>query len=212
MHRSGLASAIDTLYEVFGAVPRPASVDGCPCCWLPSDASALLQPVPLRSLPALALAPYAVGVPFTVGSAGDFRHFLPRLLEVSVTEGFGGPDADFMAYPTIEPFLSRLRHTGWTTWAPSEQAAVRGFLDALWHDTLTTDPASSTFFADDVLCALGNAVDDITPFLAAWAALLPAPHPAAHLRELRAQPSVNAFWEDRATQHDQVTVWLTVNG
>ncbi|MEV4140762.1 hypothetical protein AB0J72_52430 [Dactylosporangium sp. NPDC049742] len=203
-----LASAIDALYTTFSTVPKPTAIDGCPCCWLPAESEELLRPVPLRSLPTLAVAPYAAAVPFTAGSPDDFRYFLPRLLEVSVTDGFAGPDADFMGWPTIEPFLSRLRLTAWTTWDPAERSTVRAFLDAFWHDTLTTDPSAAAISAGDALCGIGNAEDDLTPYLDTWADLLPAPHPSAHLHDMRAQSYVNAFWDDRGPQHDQVTAWL----
>ncbi|MFC5005445.1 hypothetical protein ACFPIJ_47400 [Dactylosporangium cerinum] len=201
-----LTAAIDTLYDTFAAVPRPTGIDACPGCFGADDARDLLRPVPLRSLPATALAHYAMHVGLTAGAADDFRHFLPRMLEVSVTDGFGGPEVGFV-YPEVDAFVGRLRFTGWTTWDPAEQTAVREFLAAFWHDVLTTDP-DWTFSADEVLCGIGNAEDDLTPYLATWAALLPATHPAAHLRQPLARQHVNAFWHGRAAQLAQVAAWL----
>jgi hypothetical protein len=204
----GLDAAIDAVYDAFAGVPKPAAIDACPGCFTADDEAVLLQALPLRALPPTAFSQYSLHVALTAGGGDDFRYFLPRMLEVSVTEGFGGPELGLCGFPTIDAFLGRLRYAGWSGWARLEQAAVREFLAALWYDTIAAHPDDATFIAADVLCGIGGAEDDLTPYLAMWAALLPGANAAAHLAEQRAQRHVNAFWDDREAQFAQVTAWL----
>jgi hypothetical protein len=83
----------------------------------------------------------------------------------------------------------------------------------MWADTLVGDE----WGAADVLCAIGNAEDDLTPYLAMWAAALSSPPAAEQLREVLdrdrrltgGEPRlVNAFWDDRPDQAAQALAWL----
>ncbi len=105
-------------------------------------------------------------------------------------------------------------------WQDEERDAVRDFLTALWADALASDP--DTEDVDIVLCAIGNAEDDLAPYLTEWASALarPAARPTAtaQLRSLlgdgyRSAGSrrrlTNAFWRDRDIQAAQVIAWLS---
>jgi hypothetical protein len=201
-----LTEAIDRLYVAFAAETKPADIHACPCCVSREQVAALLGPEDLRALPAETVADYASHAITTVGSASDFRYFLPRLLQLAVTEGFDWPD--------LEIAVGRLRLAGWTGWEPDQQRAVRDVLRALWDQTLRQHPVSPD--ADTVLCAIGNAEDDLTPYLAAWAFLLRTGDaaPAEHLSDLlnwsaRVENGRwrlrNAFWNRR---DGQVSEWL----
>ncbi|GAA4953732.1 hypothetical protein [Actinoplanes utahensis] len=198
-----LTASITSLYDAFSRVPRPVALDYCACCFNPEEERAVLADVPLRSLPVEALRPYTANVIFNVGGPADLRYFLPRMLEIAAGDGFDRPD--------LEPLLNRMYHAGWHRWQPGERDAVRAFLTALWAEERN----------GDVLCAIGNAEDDLTPYLAAWLSALtdPATRPAeaAHLLTLlrddyergRKGPRlVNAFWDGRPDQHAQVLAWL----
>lgn len=199
---SALDAAIDRLYTVFSTVPRPAAIDRCPCCMTEAEAAAILVPVPLRELRTEVLAPYAGDVLLTVGSVADFRYLLPRIFDIACTSGFD--------WPELEPLFKRLRAAGWTDWAAEEQAAIRGLLQEFWRRTL----ASGDRDADTVLCAIGNAEDDLGPYLDEWAAALRNPAAAAGLREMLRHSTrlklgtmrlTNAFWGGREAQ---VVQWL----
>lgn len=207
-----MAAAIDSLYAAFARVPRPLAIDYCSCCFLPRQERDLLAAVPLRQLPADALRPYAAHVMFTVGGSADFRYFLPRLLEIASGEGFSWPD--------LESLVGRLRQAEWTSWQHEERDAVRDFLTALWANALACDPGTED--ADTVLYAIGNAEDDLEPYLTEWASALarPATRPTAtaQLRSLlsdgyRSAGSkrrlTNPFWRDRDIQAAQVIAWLS---
>jgi hypothetical protein len=205
---TSLADAIEALYVTFASAPRPVALDYCQCCFTPEEERALLADVPLRALPAETLEPYAIDVLLTVGGVADFRYFLPRMLELSTGAGFILPD--------LESMLGRLRLAGWNAWPADEQTAVRDFLTALWAHTLTAGPDEEVAAA--VLCAIGNAEDDVRPYLAVWGSALAWPAAAAHLRKLlehgcrmKAGQSqlANAFWRERGDQAGQVLAWLS---
>src|SRR4051794_6723153 len=202
-----LAAAIDRLYATFARVPRPVSLDYCACCFTPEQEAAVLAPVPLRELPVPVVRDYAVDALLTVGGPADFRYFLPRVLEIAVTEGFDWPD--------LEALAARLRKVGW---AADERDAVRVLLRALWTETLARHPSEPDI--DTVLCAIGNAEDDLAPYLSEWTVALAAGgEPATlQLRELLTWHALangdggwrltNAFWDHR---DGPVGDWLTAD-
>jgi hypothetical protein len=207
-----LAAAINSLYAAFSRVPRPTSIDYCACCFTPEDERAVLTDIPVRQLPTDALRPYAANVMFTVGGVADLRYFLPRLLEIACGEGFSWPD--------LESVAGRLRLAEWHGWQDEERDAVRDLLAALWADALAGDPDQED--VDTILCAIGNAEDDLEPYLTEWASALtrPAARPAAaaQLRSLldsgyrsdrNRRRLTNAFWQDRDSQAEQVITWLS---
>jgi hypothetical protein len=201
-----LTAAVAGLYRAFAAVPKPVRLDYCDHCFLAEEEQALLAAVPLTELSGEALQPYAANVIFTVGGPDDYRYFLPRLLELVARGEFDWPD--------LEMVIGRLRFAQWDTWQAGEQDAIREYLRALWHGTLREDGRD----AGDVLCAIGNAEDDLTPYLDAWIAAMGTPAAREHLLVLltggRQQTKsggwrlINAFWDERAAQAGQVLAWL----
>lgn len=198
------ADAVGRLYAAFADVPRPTAIDYCPCCFTADQERALLAPVPLRELPAGILQPYAADVPFTVGGVDDFRYFAPRILDIACTVGFTWPD--------LESVAVRLRAAGWLSWPAGERDAIRGVLKALWAKTLAVFPSDPG--VDVVLCAVGNAEDDLEPYLTGWARALGRPSAAEQLRDLLYHGCrsdgvrwrlLNAFWDGR---DGQVGAWL----
>jgi hypothetical protein len=199
-----LAAAVDRLYIAFSGVRRPSVIEYCTCCFSADEEHALLAPVALRQLSVDVLRPYAFDVLLTVGDVEDFRYFLPRILEVACTVGFNGPD--------LEPLAGRLARAQWLDWPAAEQVAVRDVLAVLWATTLAVFPSEPD--ADTVLCALGNAGDDLRPHLARWMAELRQPAASAHLLELLHHGARwtsagwklrNAFW---GSNGGAVAAWL----
>ena len=93
----------------------------------------------------------------TVGEVVDFKHFLPRMLELMLSQAGGiGP----------ETVCEKLRYGQWRKWADSEQEAIHAFLWACWKDTLARFPAAHG--PEVWLCAIAQVQDDIAPFLEFW--------------------------------------------
>lgn len=202
-----LAAAVEGLYAAFAAHPLRVWTEPCLHC-VTREQEFALHAAPLRDLPADVVRPYAAHAMTTWGDEREFLHFLPRVLEIAVTGGFGWPD--------LQVLFAGLRRAGWHTWPRGERAAVEAFLLALWRSTLASFPSLHT--AEDVLCAIAQAADDMTPYLDMWAADR-GEAASRHLVEIvlwswqseRARlPS--PWWDDREPQHDAVSGWLRTAG
>lgn len=169
-----LEDAVDGLYAAFADRKRPKAIDYCGHCVGRHAVERLLAPGPLREIPAETLRFYAVDALSTAGSLADFRYFLPRILQIAVTGGFGG-------YPDLDLVMSKFVLGEWRSWPVSEQRAVTAFLHALWSTTLTRFPADPG--AEEVLEAIDVIEDDLGPYLRAWEVALTTHAGASHLLE-----------------------------
>lgn len=197
-----LERAIDELYIAFKARKLDALMQGCPCC--ANDAELRrLSFTPLRELQREDLESYSWDAIWTVGDEKDYHHFIPRLLELMVRE-----DA-FQA----EVVAKKLLLAKWQIWQEQERLAIESFFDAYWDAAIIID--SPWPIAADALCVLGNALDDLSPYLNRW----------IHSRESKALNQLlqfakdesgnasqgfiqGAFWGERPQQMKQVASWL----
>jgi len=123
-----LERTIDGLYEAFDAYPLKARLDCCPHCELDA-AERRLHLRPLRELTWTELGIFSFRALTTFGDEDDFRHFLPRLLELYALDHAGAPYTLFMLF-------EKLNAAAWTRWPADEVAAIRRFIDA-WKRVLT---------------------------------------------------------------------------
>lgn len=103
--------AIERVYQAFSGY-QVTSVTGCPCC-APPDVLAALVAAPLRTLAQPVLERYHQSAMSTVGTLHDFKHFLPRLLELQLVSY----ESDGL-----------LVHARWEDWPADEREAVEGCL------------------------------------------------------------------------------------
>lgn len=146
-----LTEAVDGLYAVFSIYPLAQEVEGCPCCVSGEDRAAL-HVRPLRELTAKDLCRYAFKALTTWGSADDFKHFLPRLLELAADPYDLSYDID------VEVLFGKLSYAKWRNWPREEQQAVASYFSALWQWLLAL-PVEE-WVLDDYLCAIGQAEDN----------------------------------------------------
>ena len=201
-----LKRAIEALYTTFARYKLKDPVEGCPHCTSSED-DRLLSSDPLRKLSAANLERFAFKAVSTLGTLEDFKHFLPRILELAALRGKLG-------YTDFEIILGKLDYAGWTHWPERERKAIRHYLLALWQHQLCNYPAPIE--ADDCLCGIGNCEDDLQPYLQTWQDETAAPSidhladfidcNARHL--LKNRRLGNAFWEEREPQMRQVIDWL----
>lgn len=217
-----LRRAVARLYEALAVYPLRDRIPFCPCCGSQSEEAGLHE-VPLRELSPSLLAPYARGAAWgTWGTLADFKHFLPRLLELLAWEdlaGHGWPDAGDL-FKRLRSF-DGVRDPSWETWPESERQAVGNYLDALWRFvTVHHDPVLASVWdesearscpdqhyryqAGAVLDWLVQAASDVTPYVRA---LVRAPEEPA-LRNLIElidwYAEADALDRDRPVQVDQI--------
>lgn len=211
-----LRSSVEKLYTVFADYRLRENVEGCPCCVTPANQT-VIHSKPLRRLNYEDLEIYAFKAMLTWGAPEDWKHFLPRIFEILAFEEGGWS-------PASEAIISRLDDADWEQWPDPEREAVEEYLTALWINTLNHFPC---FLTDDwhhncigeidtLLCGIGQAVTDLSPFLELWSqdeSATALRHLAdlvvenAHHLEKKGKLS-NAFWKEREAQMRQVIDWL----
>lgn len=149
-----LGDAVEGLYAAFAHYPLKPHLDNCPHC---SDEreDQVLHSAPLRELKSDQLRDYAFSAMATMGDASDYRHFLPRILELSLSQN---------SLPGLEPWLitGKLNYKEFGTLPPREMGALAEFNRALWSVLLAMSPVDSAGFV------LPNA--PINPWAPAWSA------------------------------------------
>lgn len=192
--------ATERLYQTFAGYALPAHTAGCDHCVDDADLSGL-RTKPLRALSGEDLYTVASNLGLTWGGADELRYLLPRLCELA--------DASWMDW---EMLLARLRYCEWSGWLAAEQAAVRGWLEALWRDAIEAERAP--YAVDEILCGIGQAEPNLAPYLAAWTASGSAAASAQlagfvldNAETLERGRLWNAFWEQRPNAR-QVIDWL----
>jgi hypothetical protein len=126
-------ATIENLYTVFSKYQKPKSLDAAPT----RDAKAIyadLTSTGLRELKAENLERYAPFAVTTVGTLGDYKHFLPRILELSVSDELHtyGLEANTIA--------GKLLYGEFFEWPDDEKDSVRAFVTSAFlnscHETM----------------------------------------------------------------------------
>jgi hypothetical protein len=122
------AAVYDALYTTFASYPLRERIDGCPCC-VGADDQLAIHRGPLRKLAAEDLGRYAFKAMTTWGDDADYRHFLPRILELAASEH---------GWPGLEPWLvaSKLDYAKFASWPEAEREPVRAWARELWSEQL----------------------------------------------------------------------------
>ena len=200
-----IGAALERAYAAFAREPRPTRLIVSPL----RDAGKILETLtaaPLRALTCDQIGPYSSWAITTVGDARDYRHFLPRILELAVS------DPTWLgAEPAV--IASKLKLGDWSAWGSEQRAAVIGVFEA----AMEAAPASDVGIGLDAeawLCGLTTLDIAPEPWLARWSAA-PLPAAACQIVQLvtvavaRDGSVSDGFWEEvdpvpRAT----IAAWL----
>ncbi|MBX3246062.1 MAG: hypothetical protein KF901_02645 [Myxococcales bacterium] len=168
-------------YDVFARYPRRHAMHACPCCVNDDDRRALTH-APLRELTDRQLARFAFKAMTTWGELDDYRHFLPRILEL---HALGAPFPGYLTHV----IAGKLRRGELARWPNDEREAVTSFLRQVQLRSLTITPELDS----PVVGQLDELADlfDVRLVLDAWAddASEPAAlHLAWALLEARRRP------------------------
>ena len=192
-------TAVERLYTVFEAVPKPQHVDGCPCCTSDGEFRKLLTK-PLRELTSDELGKYASKALTTVGTEEDFHYFVPRILEIAATDQGWWPD------PAV--VLGKMQTANWKSWPAEQIAAVRAFLWSTFLRVLEQEDCGSC--VDDWICAAGRGEEDLSPYLAE---LERQPAKLVRFYERNSESLLkerlsNPFWADATKSRETIVKWF----
>jgi hypothetical protein len=149
----------------------------------------------------------------TWGDDYDFRHFLPRILELYALDE--RLTSQFVDEPIV---LGKLRYGKWLMWPEAERHSVRAYLHSLWESKIEHQFPLEDFMPSPIegwLCAIAQAEDDLRPYLDRWL-VNPTFASVSNLshfvvcdwgKVLRGKLA-NAFWSERKEQSSQVVNWL----
>lgn len=197
-----LQQAIEGVYEIFCDVPRPHSVDACPCC-IDRKGIVVLLSKPLRKLSPDDLTNYASSVFLTSGAVEDFLYFIPRILEILASE------SDW--WPSPEVVTQAMHSADFETWPESRRQAVLTYFD----EVVAQFGSEGTGHAlDSWICALGTLHVKLEPFLDRVAA---QPRSLIKYYEANSEHLVegglsNAFWDEAPEERKQVIDWFRSEG
>ncbi len=168
-----LRKCVRRVYQVFGSykLARYIQPDRCfPnfCDDRPLRADSLCR------LPAAAFKNYQWKAITTWGTVDDFKHFLPRMLEL-----IAFPNSD--PQPTLEHGVpacveldmvsGKLEYGQWHRWPKAEHNAIQEYSESLWASILATMPSTEpcgVWTAQNELHVLSSFHEDLTPFLLRW--------------------------------------------
>lgn len=167
-----LHDSVRELYAAFRRYPLQAHIAPDPCFPNCCD-DRPLRAAPLAALPAAAFDRYQWKAITTWGTVDDFKHFLPRLLQLMTQQTFTTNDLQVIPFETrIDPLFvfGKLGYGGWQRWPARERQALTNFFEALWGALLAQPPGvgSSFHMAGNWLREFPCALLDLTPLLERW--------------------------------------------
>lgn len=142
------------MYNTFSRYPFSSTMEGCPCCVSDGDKAAL-HSKDLRKLSEEDIERYAFKAMTTWGDVADFKHYLPKILELTATTEF-----------SVDTFivLGKLDYANWKSWPGEEIAAIEAFLPAWWANAVQHKP----YYDSELLVEVHKHIGDIDSLLNLW--------------------------------------------
>ncbi len=198
--QAALYEAIENLYATFAIYPLHYPVVGCPGCVSKADQERIASKA-LHQLDGYDLRRFVWKTMSTWGDENDFKHFLPRVLELM-------SDAqECRKLPDLFIIFHKLSYC--KTWLKQEQEAITSYLLTLWRWILAGHPGHKEDYleASEYLEAMMDGIDDFAPFLNAWREMR-MPSSLCQLSEMIR----NHSWGGQLAQNEQIGVWLREDG
>lgn len=136
-----MKDAINHLYQVFSKYTVNPEIDGCPCCVHDNHKNLLLSK-PLIELEHNELSRYASKAMTTWGTVEDYKHYLPRIFELSVKD-------DLRVGEHIT--FGKLECANWQDWEESEINALKKFFKVWWEYNLKESAYLNTYAMVELL-------------------------------------------------------------
>jgi hypothetical protein len=200
--QTALNEAIEKVYATFASYPLRHPVVGCACCVSGADQERIASKG-LRQLDGYDLERFAWKAMSTWGDENDFRHFLPRVLElISDAQERGN-------LPDLFIIFGKLSYGHCEMWPKQEQEAITNYLLTLWRWILIGHPGreEDSLVASAYLGAMLHGIDDFAPFLNAWGDMR-MPSSLCQLSEMIR----NHSWGCALARNKQILAWLREDG
>jgi hypothetical protein len=205
---ANLRDAIARCYAAFGGIPVPRALKASQYRD-PDDVLRMLSSAPLPDLSGAQVGPYSGWAITTVGGEQDYRHFLPRILELATTD-----QTWLGTQPQV--IASKLILAEWGNWPTDQRSAALRFFHTAFAVAIRKHPDDESA-ASDWLCALIALGEPPLPVLDRWrasdspnAALQLASFIASAAEDIHRYREVRSpFWEDVGEEARRVVAdWL----
>ncbi|TRZ41619.1 hypothetical protein [Robertkochia solimangrovi] len=156
---SRLAESIQSLYKIFEKYHPNSNMSGS------SNYDALklwneeLFSKPLAKLNDDDLSRYAGKAITTWGEPNDYKHFLPRIFELT---------AIYRTPYEIWISFDKLERAGWLSWPQEEQGVICEFMLSLWENLINDESEAAAWVFQDYFSALANFYPEFDDLLEIW--------------------------------------------
>lgn len=154
-----LKIAIEQLYEVFAKYPGNPAMEGSSNYDDLETWNKELFAKKMKELSASDLSRFAGKAMTTWGDVNDYKHFLPKILEL--TAEFDPPYEIWIAFEKLE-------YGNWNSWDVLEIKAIHEYMIQLWSCLLTKDPEKTDFFFLDYFSSIAHFYPRFGDLLQVW--------------------------------------------
>lgn len=150
-----LNEAIETLYRVFSKYSSRKTMDYSSQTVAQEEVDVLFAQ-PLREVAAEHIGYYSSKAMTTMGNVEDFKHFLPRIMELMSAGDYSRDE---------EMVLEKFWYSEFAEWDPVEREAVESFLFAWWESLVERERCRNL---STLLTELAVLTGDLQKLLSSW--------------------------------------------
>ncbi|MDO5981745.1 hypothetical protein [Flavivirga spongiicola] len=152
-----LKNNISELYEIFGKYLANPNMEGTSADL--NKNNELLFSKPLTELTQDDLSHFAGSSMTTWGNSNDYKHFLPRILDLT---------AEIKTPYEIWIVFDKLNYAGWNNWPQIEQDVIYEFMIALWESIINEESEISEWDFRDYFSTIAHFYPNFSDLLNIW--------------------------------------------
>lgn len=157
---SELQNIVERAYQVFKKYKATIPLDACTACCLTKEQENQLVYSSVQGIPFDLLYDYNTAAKTKKPSIQEFKHFLPRFLELTAELKF--------LHHSAELVLSRFHYYDENEWTAEERELIRNYAKVFFCQCLTVYPLPDLESIDSILIMLGETKIDIEWLLNEW--------------------------------------------
>lgn len=155
-----LSNIIHKSYSIFSKYRATLPLEVCTeCCMTPNQANDLAN-MSVRQIPFELLYEYNTAAKTELPNIEEFKHFLPRFLELTAEMKF--------LHHSAELILSRFEYYSKDEWSKEERKVIQNYALELFKYYLSTYPLPELETIDSIIIMLHKAKVDLSEILPKW--------------------------------------------
>jgi hypothetical protein len=155
-----LQDIVQNSYRIFKKYKATIPLDACTACCLTKNQESELVSMSVHDIPFELLYDYNTAAKTKKPSIHEFKHFLPRYLELTA-------DLKFLHH-SAELVLSQFRYYNNSEWTEEEKELMHDFGQAFFSQCLTIYPLPELERIDSILIMLSETKINIESLLVSW--------------------------------------------